>query len=515
MKKIVTILVLLVTFNFSFSQEENNKNSNEKKSPIAKKEKEYNTWSVNFNFGTNIPVGPFNEGYYALTDDFFTQPEFNHFDLNVRKMFNTKFGLMFDFGYDNFDNSNNSKPFSNNMYRTTLQGVMNLHHVLNFEEFTRKFGLQFHTGAGFSYLFAPNYTTTFNHYDNIFSVLTGMTGLIKISDRFAMNVDFTMSKNFSQHHTLDGTLYIDPINPSNARTGLVYNTTVGLTYYIGKKQTHADWYIGEKKEDKMDDLLARIQDLENKLKDTDGDGIPDLEDACVDKAGTKQLRKDGCPDSDGDGIVDCDDKCPTVKGPTENIGCPWPDTDGDGVTDNIDTCPTDKGEVNNSGCPLVDLDGDGKPDFDRDGDKVPDQKDKCPDVKGFVEYNGCLDIPAEDLKRLYDLSRVILFHVDKYSFQSRSYPKMDEVVAFMKEYPDARFSIVGHTDWDNTDSYNERLSFNRVTAVKNYLIKKGIDLSRLEIAWYGESRPIDTNTTIQGKANNRRVELNFIRPVKK
>ena len=105
MKKIVTILVLLVTFNFSFSQEQKNKNSKEQNLPTAKKEKEYNTWSVNFNFGTNIPVGPFNEGYYALTDDFFTQPEFNHFDFNVRKMFNTKFGLMLDLGYDNFDNS--------------------------------------------------------------------------------------------------------------------------------------------------------------------------------------------------------------------------------------------------------------------------------------------------------------------------------------------------------------------------------------------------------------------------
>ena len=81
----------------------------------------------------------------------------------------------------------------------------------------------------------------------------------------------------------------------------------------------------------------------------------------------------------------------------------------------------------------------------------------------------------------------------------------------MKEYPNANFSIDGHTDSDNTDSYNLKLSQNRVVAVKNYLVNASINASRLKISWFGESRPIDTNATKAGKANNRRVEIKFIK----
>lgn len=71
--------------------------------------------------------------------------------------------------------------------------------------------------------------------------------------------------------------------------------------------------------------------------DTDGDGIPDPDDACPTIPGLPEFN--GCPDTDGDGIPDPDDDCPTIPGPAANNGCPWPDSDGDGCPDDIDPHP--------------------------------------------------------------------------------------------------------------------------------------------------------------------------------
>ena len=88
------------------------------------------------------------------------------------------------------------------------------------------------------------------------------------------------------------------------------------------------------------------------LKDTDGDGVPDIDDLCPDVPGPKENR--GCPlntDRDGDGVPDTIDRCPDVAGPKENQGCPWPDRDGDGVLDKDDKCPDEPGPKENGGCP--------------------------------------------------------------------------------------------------------------------------------------------------------------------
>ena len=205
-------------------------------------------------------------------------------------------------------------------------------------------------------------------------------------------------------------------------------------------------------------------------KDTDGDGIYDKDDACPEVAGPKSLN--GCPDADGDGIADKNDKCPEVKGPKENGGCPWPDRDSDGVLD---------------------------------------KDDKCPDVKGTAANNGCPEVSDEVVKRLNDYAKTILFDSGKASFQQQTYPVLEAITAILKEYPNSNFSIEGHTDSDGKDATNQTLSENRAAAVKNYLIEKGIASSRLTSAGFGESKPIDTNKTKAGKANNRRVEVKLVK----
>lgn len=245
---------------------------------VRLKTKNYNRWSINVNGGFNAPVGPFTTGYHSATADYLTDPNFNHLDFNVRKMFNTKFGLMWVAGYDKFSSAGNSIPFNNRMFSTSLQGVINIHRALHWEEFTNTFGLQMHFGPGLAFLEAQEKlpaTSTYEAkkfaFDNIYSVISGVTVLIKVSDRLAFNVDYTMNKNFSHHLNLDGRTKVDL---AANRTGIVHTATAGATLYLGKKDKHADWYWKDKIV-KPNELLARINTVEAQLKDTNKDGIPD------------------------------------------------------------------------------------------------------------------------------------------------------------------------------------------------------------------------------------------------
>lgn len=143
-------------------------------------------------------------------------------------------------------------------------------------------------------------------------------------------------------------------------------------------------------------------------RDTDGDGIPDKDDACPDEFGRALTA--GCPDADEDGVPDRDDACRYRKGPAASKGCP--DTDGDGIPDHEDLCPDKPGLPADKGCPLPDRDNDGVTDRadkcpdtpglpryqgcpDTDGDGVPDPDDKCPNEKGEALYEGCkTPVPA-------------------------------------------------------------------------------------------------------------------------
>ncbi|THF49458.1 OmpA family protein [Flavobacterium supellecticarium] len=267
----------------------------------------------------------------------------------------------------------------------------------------------------------------------------------------------------------------------------------GITFKFGGKDTDGDGIYD--KDDACPDVPG-LKEFQG-CPDTDGDGIPDKDDACPDVAGPKEFQ--GCPDTDGDGIPDKDDACPEVAGPKQFNGCP--DTDGDGVPDNVDKCPNVKGPKENGGCPWP----------DRDGDGVADKDDKCPDVKGTVANNGCPEVSDETIKKLNAYAKTILFNSGKASFQKQTFPVLQSITAILKEYPNSRFSIEGHTDSDGKDAFNQKLSEDRAKAVKDYLIENGIDSDRLSSIGYGESKPIDTNKTAKGKANNRRVEVKLIK----
>jgi outer membrane protein OmpA-like peptidoglycan-associated protein len=107
--------------------------------------------------------------------------------------------------------------------------------------------------------------------------------------------------------------------------------------------------------------------------------------------------------------------------------------------------------------------------------------------------------------------RGVHFEFDKANLLVDSYPILEKVYKFLKENPDIKVEIGGHTDWIASEEYNLDLSYRRANAVRNYLIMHGIDPDRLIAKGYGESMPIADNNTEEGRALNRRIELKILK----
>lgn len=103
--------------------------------------------------------------------------------------------------------------------------------------------------------------------------------------------------------------------------------------------------------------------------------------------------------------------------------------------------------------------------------------------------------------------RGVNFDFDKSDIRPDSRPVLDEAIATLKENPDIRVSIQGHTDSQGTEEYNMKLSERRANAVYRYLVAGGIAPDRMEVVGMGESQPVADNSTESGRAQNRRVEL--------
>ena len=84
---------------------------------------------------------------------------------------------------------------------------------------------------------------------------------------------------------------------------------------------------------------------------------------------------------------------------------------------------------------------------------------------------------------------------------------VEKAVEFLKKYPTAKFTLEGHTDSTGSDAYNQTLSEKRAEAVKERLVKRGIDPARISTAGFGEKKPVADNKTVKGRAENRRVEV--------
>jgi outer membrane protein OmpA-like peptidoglycan-associated protein len=143
---------------------------------------------------------------------------------------------------------------------------------------------------------------------------------------------------------------------------------------------------------------------------------------------------------------------------------------------------------------------------DQDADGVADAVDNCPLTPGTVANNGCPEI-SEAVKATLSKAMYIQFEFGSDKIKAESLPVLDEVVTVMKDNPTYHLDLRGHTDSKGSDETNMDLSKRRAMAAFNYLVSKGIDATRLASSGFGETSPIDTNDTDEGRAKNRRVEF--------
>ena len=119
------------------------------------------------------------------------------------------------------------------------------------------------------------------------------------------------------------------------------------------------------------------------------------------------------------------------------------------------------------------------------------------------------EVPDEIQQTMIELSDA-LFAFDKFDLNAEAREMLDRVVSWLSDHPELKVEIGGHTDSRGSDAYNQRLSENRAKSVYDYFVSHGIAASRLSYKGYGESRPIATNETDEGRQRNRRVELQLI-----
>ncbi len=182
------------------------------------------------------------------------------------------------------------------------------------------------------------------------------------------------------------------------------------------------------------------------------------------------------------------------------------DTDGDGILDSEDDCPTVKGVRENKGCPS-----------DKDGDGVIDALDDCPVVAGLKELKGCPPVAAApapvvaaveprrevNLDSLFDT--VVYFRTDKSWIGPMNARKLDRIIELLKEYPSVNVVLQGHTDYRQTERYNDGLAKRRVASVRRYLMQRGVNSDRFKGEAFSELVPA-SKTDLQ---LNRRVEVHI------
>ena len=309
----------------------------------------------------------------------------------------------------------------------------------------------------------------------------------------------------------------------------------------------------DRDKDKVSDKLDKCIDIPGTWEllgcsDVDNDGILDQNDSCVTDSGL--VKFNGCPDRDGDDIIDKEDDCPDVAGIPQFNGCP--DTDDDGLMDKEDKCPTFPGPIENKGCPykLLHTVNDLGEILETDtmffndkfhhfeqlsseqshlfklGENDPSDfimviigndtitAKKTPEGYFYYKYIApeqiTIELMEEEEEILKEAFDNLEFESGKAIIKESSFLSLEKLAFLLFKKADWRIKIAGHTDSYGRASSNLRLSKKRAQAVADFLIKNNILEDRIDVEFYGETKPITTNKTKAGRAQNRRVEMEIL-----
>ncbi len=379
---------------------------------------EFNTWSIEINAGMNNAITPFGDGYSASIESKFFNPRINHFDLGVRYMVTSKFGMKLDLANDKISNASGSSslPFETQQYRLGLQGIINAGQLMGFDEFTKSIGLLIHAGIQVSTL-TPKTGVNKDQSEKNGGIMFGITPQVKLSNNLALTVDFTVISNQRQHFAWDGSTSAQ----SNNLNGQMYNTSLGLTYSFGKKETHADWVAPINTAEKVAEINKRMDTVEQLMNDTDRDGILDH--------------------------LDTQNNTPT--GVTVDSKGRFIDANNNGTPDEMES---NKGVAQTSG----NGNGNNSSISNFDGDAL----------KSLVE-NGSVNI---------------YFNVNEDVPNSGSTNSMFQIFQYLNKYPASKINLSGFADVRGDEKENKDLSKRRAENVRKLLIDSGINSNRIVIS---------------------------------
>ncbi len=418
------LALLLILFSWALHSQEENENL---KNP---KLKDYNQWFVEFGVGANkaarthtnfaIPTLGISESANTNTISGI------HANLAFRYMFNDKFGLRFRGGYNDISQDEDASTFDfNSTYvQTSIEGVLNLGSIFDFQDWTRKFNLQAYGGFGVGLL-----TTDFDMGDDYTaSAVVGFTPMYKLSEKVSLKMDFMGIANATQDLNWDGlsgtqTAGID---------GIMLNASIGLSVNLGKSSKNIDWYHLENDEDaEIVDLEDELNDLKDKLADTDRDGVPDY----------------------------LDEEPNTVNGVTVNAKGVAVDTNQNGVPDEIESYL----------------------------DKSYATKTELKDNKSGTSSGVFKSLIQQGYVNVY-------FGFDKVYPESASINDINSVILYLRKNPNESVQLVGYTDSVGNQEYNKNLSNKRSQYIKDILISAGISESRIESMGSGVNPNIESDT---------------------
>jgi OOP family OmpA-OmpF porin len=440
---------------------------------------QYRTWTLGVNGGFTVPsviIGGVNDfgrspgnskglqlGDYKLGA---------YYGLSLRKQFGHVFGLQANLNRGHVISKNEGGTKSGNttvgfyekvetdvQYDASLQGFFNLATI---DFLNRENAINFYLTAGYGLIaYNPVYYSTLdgpvtadpkgthggagdnNDYAREAYIPVGLGVKFKLSDRVALDLGYEMK--FIDTDYFDG-VYAN--QPSNDKFSY---THAGLEFSLGSKaKPDLNWVnpVAMMYDELKDPTLRQeVEALKGR--------VSNLEQSVED------LKKD----SDGDGVADYLDKCPNTPAGAK---------------------------VDGAGCEL-----------DTDGDGIPDWKDKCPTEKGTAELNGCPEMSTATMTGVNNIQ----FEYNSSVLRTSSYPTLDKVSSSMRATPGMKLQLDGHASAEGTDAYNMQLSIDRANAVKTYLVNSGVDAKNIATKGYGETRPIASNATEEGRIANRRVEF--------
>jgi len=449
---------------------------------ISAQDRGLDSWSIGAGVSNFVMQGDLRSyGQLDVLDNF----NFNlGYHLYVDKMITPAFGFELKGRYTNisggafeltdYDVLYTSVPLNLTRFEGVAYGA-EFNTILNFSSLARKpystkerkWNVASYFGLGMHYYDSKLYNITndnllvdfgdspsSNHSTNSLYYTAGMGFKYKVNN----NIDIELRQDINVNEDD----YLDAAGSMKAPLDVFYNTSLGVVFKLNKKNYNNYTWLDE---------LTETEGIEeeNPLVDSDGDGVIDMFDKEPNTPRGAFVYGNGVTiDTDKDGIPDHIDKCPT-RYSRGNNGCPV-DTDGDGITDDIDLCPKVAGDKANLGCPK-------------------DAFESTTDTNIIAVEPVFFDLNLSNIKKEYN-------------------DMLSKAALTLLQNPEVLITLEGHADVRGDANYNQQLSESRVESVKNALMQRGIDASRIiSTTGYGENNPTFVNKNYHGY--NRRVDIIF------